>query len=449
MASTPLISKASTTIIYTCNDCFYKSDNQLKFDKHICYKKEINRAEYIAMHQKIDILSIENNHYINVINEQDTKITTLENIIKKFSNNPSIISNMSQKDVVSKSLQTDTIKSISIASQTSSQTSLQTSSQTSSQISKDIESIQADSFKSAKDSLQNTDKVSNTDVLSIKKPSQQRKDDNVLNQKQDTNSPKQEPLDQYDNKKNVFRTVRGIELRDPYTDEEFNNIVNTVDNKEIEHNADSYNMTLDECENRINTLMNSIKEQKQYASELRELRYIRLRMFKFLQLPQYTDFLKKHIENMRDIFSARMDNKKIPSIIKTRLLLPLELRLLEIKGYESIPIDTNEVSLLKTYLRYKWGFDKLLKPFDKERIINLYGCYNIALFNVADYIKIILPNKYGLNNLIYLDVPKSANEDPFSFYYLDKVNKANDGIDVRHWAIHNVKIQTPKNLNDW
>ena len=138
---------------------------------------------------------------------------------------------------------------------------------------------------------------------------------------------------------------------------------------------------------------------------------------------------------MRDIFSARMDNKKIPSIIKTRLLLPLELRLLEIKGYESIPIDTNEVSLLKTYLRYKWGFDKLLKPFDKERIINLYGCYNIALFNVADYIKIILPNKYGLNNLIYLDVPKSANEDPFSFYYLDKVNKANDGIDVRHWIM--------------
>ena len=241
-------------------------------------------------------------------------------------------------------------------------------------------------------------------------------------------------MEQYD-KKNVFRTVRGIELREPCTEEEFNRIVKTVDAKEIEDNSELYNMTHQDCEERINTLMTAIKGQKQYASELRELRYVRLRMFKFLQLSQYIEFLRQHIENMKEIFTARMDSKKIPGILKSRVLLPIELRILEMKGYESIPIDTNEVSLLKTYLRYRWGFSKILKPFDKDRVINLYGCYNIALFNVADYIKIILPNKYGLNNLIYLDVPKSTNDDPFSFYYLEQINKTNDAVDVRHWIM--------------
>ena len=60
MASTPLISKASATVIYTCNECFYKTNDKCKFDQHICYKKEINRAEYISMRQQIDILSLEN-----------------------------------------------------------------------------------------------------------------------------------------------------------------------------------------------------------------------------------------------------------------------------------------------------------------------------------------------------------------------------------------------------
>jgi len=185
--------------------------------------------------------------------------------------------------------------------------------------------------------------------------------------------------------------------------------------------------------------MLSIQNQKQYASELREMRNVRLRMFKFLQLPQYIDFLKKHVEGMRVIFSNRMDGKKIPGIIKTRLLLPIELRLLEMKGYETIPLDTNEISLLKKFLRYRWGFSKELKIFDKDRIINLYSCYNIALFNVADYIKIILPNKYGLNNLIYLDVPKSTVDDPFSFYYLDQINTAKETggetVEIRNWIM--------------
>ena len=133
---------------------------------------------------------------------------------------------------------------------------------------------------------------------------------------------------------------------------------------------------------------------------------------------------------MKEIFQSRMEPRKINGLIKNKVLLPLELRFLEYNGYEAVEIDTNEISMLKKLLRYRLGFTKQHTVFDKENIINLYNSYNISLFNVIDYIKIILPNKYGINNLIYLDIPKSQSEDPYSFYYLEQINDKN-----RHWRM--------------
>ena len=77
---------------------------------------------------------------------------------------------------------------------------------------------------------------------------------------------------------------------------------------------------------------------------------------------------------------------------------------------------------------------KTYEVFNRDDIFTLYSTYNISLFNVVDYIKILIPNKYGINNLIYLDVPKSTIEDPYSFYYLEQINGNNeieDGLQIR------------------
>jgi hypothetical protein len=240
-------------------------------------------------------------------------------------------------------------------------------------------------------------------------------------------------MGEQEHKKVVFRSIRGLEVRDEYTEVEIHKMYERVKLKEMEENGDLYSLQQSECEEKMTSLMNAIRTQKQYAPELRELRYIRLKLMKFLQLPQYVEFLHRHIEQMKEIFLSRMDQKKVKGIIKIRVLLPLELRLIEMKGFETVPLDTDEISLLKQYLRYRWGFGKELKVFDKEQVINLYSCYNIALFNVVDYIKIIQPNRYGFNNLIYLDVQKSIDEDPFSFYYLEQIG--NEGIATRNWKM--------------
>jgi hypothetical protein len=231
------------------------------------------------------------------------------------------------------------------------------------------------------------------------------------------------PTEQTDGKKMVFRTVRGVNIREPYTQKQIKEIEQKVHEKENEDNAELYNTSEIECIDKIKSLMEIIKTQKQYASELRQLRNTRLRLLKFKELSEYTSFLLTHIDEMKDIFTARMDSKKVKGVIKGKLLLPIELRLIEMKGYETFSLDTNEISLMKSYLRYRWGFSKHLNVFNKNHILNLYTTYNISLFNVADYIRIVLPNKYGINNLIYLDVPKSTSDDPFSFYYLEQISE--------------------------
>ena len=236
--------------------------------------------------------------------------------------------------------------------------------------------------------------------------------------------------DENEQKKSVFRMAKGIEIREEYTSDELAAIYNTVETKEMGNDHELYCVTEREITERIEHLMQLVRTQRTYTAELKDLRWLRFKLCKFLSTTQYIQFLESHIVHMKEIFQSRMEPRKINGLIKNKVLLPLELRFLEYNGYEAVEIDTNEISMLKKLLRYRLGFTKQHTVFDKENIINLYNSYNISLFNVIDYIKIILPNKYGINNLIYLDIPKSQSEDPYSFYYLEQINDKN-----RHWRM--------------
>lgn len=230
-------------------------------------------------------------------------------------------------------------------------------------------------------------------------------------------------------KRVVYRAVKGMTIRDEYTDSEWENIYKDVETKETEDEeyAELYKMTEDECIRSIDNLVIQVRTGgRQYVGELNELKSARLKLFKFYNIPQYIDFLREHIDIMKNIMSNRMDNKKVGSVIKTKVLLPLELRLLEYNGYENSIMDTNEISYLKKYLRYRHGFSKNYNVFNLEYILGIFSSYNIAFFNIIDYMKIILPNKYGINNIIYVNVPKANDADPFSYYYLESHDKTNN-----------------------
>lgn len=394
-----LETKACKTLVYTCNECFYCSINTDDFNKHICIKKNIDRHDYIRLKHQLNILEQQQQHYIDVIDAQVIKISVLESIIDKFGRNIN-----QDRGTVAPDQQIKTVEE-----QPDSTTVLVP--------------VTPALNKDPHESIDLPETASVCDAALVNQNKEVIKGDMTV----------VDCEDQQEHKKVIFRSIRGMEIRDESTEAEINKIYERIELKEMEENGDLYSLLQSECEEKMTSLMNAIRTQKQYAPELRELRQIRLKLIKFLELPQYVVFLNQHIEQMTEIFLSRMDQKKVKGIIKTRVLLPLELRLIDLKGFETVPMDTNEISLLKQYLRYRWGFGKELKIFDKEQVINLYSCYNIALFNVVDYIKIILPNRYGFNNLIYLDIQKSIDEDPFSFYYLEQIG--NEGGVTRNWKM--------------
>ena len=194
-------------------------------------------------------------------------------------------------------------------------------------------------------------------------------------------------LSEHDNsekesRKTIFRSVKSMETKDEYTEEEFNKIVMDVINKETSDPclAELYNITEKECRERIKKILELIKTSRQYAGELKQMAYTRLKLFKFLDLSEYKLYLKEHINIIKDILETRMI-KKISGIIKNKVLLPLELRILDYNGYETIILDTSEISLFRKYLRYRYGFEREYHVFQKNEIRLLYETYNVALFN--------------------------------------------------------------------
>ena len=469
-----VIDKASKTVIYTCCDCYFTENDEEKFKTHVCYKTDIDKLKYIEVCNRNSVLEKQNTHYLNVINNQIIKINTLESILAQFTHNQNnTIYNCTQK--VTDSVPTEPkVTEPKVTDSVSTEPKVTDSVSTEPKVTdpmvtepKVTDSVPTapkvtDSVPTAPkvtDSVPTAPKVTEPKVTEPKVtepkvtepkamdsvPTEPKVTDSVSTAPKVTDSVPTEPkatepkvtepkatepkvtepkvTEQTDGKKMVFRTVRGVNIREPYTQKQIKEIEQKVHEKENEDNAELYNTSEIECIDKIKSLMEIIKTQKQYASELRQLRNTRLRLLKFKELSEYTNFLSTHIDEMKDIFTTRMDAKKVKGVIKGKLLLPIELRLIEMKGYETFSLDTNEISLMKSYLRYRWGFSKHLNVFNKNHILNLYTTYNISLFNVADYIRIVLPNKYGINNLIYLDVPKSTTDDPFSFYYLEQISE--------------------------
>lgn len=247
-------------------------------------------------------------------------------------------------------------------------------------------------------------------------------------------------ISQDDSKKSRFRPLvksKGIEFREEYTEEELAEKYTHIIEKERDQNeADElYSFTELQCKERISELVNYIRTSTTYNRELLELKNLRLKLIQFLNYTDHVEFLTNHIEIMKDVLSSRMDTKKVNGVIKSKVLLPIELRWIDYKGYELTVMDTNEISSVKTYLRNRHGFGQKFMKFSTEKIIELYNTYNISLFNIIDYIKIILPSKFGINNLIYLSLPKSTSDDPYSFYYLDEITLNSKDVSCRNWSM--------------
>lgn len=230
-------------------------------------------------------------------------------------------------------------------------------------------------------------------------------------------------------KKEVYRSIKCVNLADEIDDKQIQTNVNIVDDEVkdiIESNFE--NIDINECYKEISLTFDKIKNTRMYTKQLSYIKKLRCKLLGWLNIKEYEDLIFDHIRKLSIIFKTKKyDQKKILKIVSEGLS-PLEMRLTKYGKYYETDIDSEDIERLKVSLEACTIFPKEYKPY--KRGFKRFHNYNLVLFTIKKCIESYLFNRYGFYNLVYINMPNSSDTDPYSFYYLEKL----DG-DKRCWKM--------------
>ena len=219
---------------------------------------------------------------------------------------------------------------------------------------------------------------------------------------------------------NSYRTARGIihliqsEVKNPVDDEEDNE-----DMEAIEDNNEYFT-----------SMFEKLKTTRNYVKIVTDIKNRRLKAFKMMDIETYTDMIKKHYTDLDNIFRSKKFVERKISCIMSKALSSLECRLIGSNININIELDVDEMQTFFTVMKNTNKNEKTYVPYVENDIGFKFHNYGLLLFPMSKIIDLYLNNTLGYNNVIYLPLPKSSKEDPYSFYTLDKISK-----DKRLWSM--------------
>ena len=180
-----------------------------------------------------------------------------------------------------------------------------------------------------------------------------------------------------------------------------------------------------ECKKIIDDNFELIKTNRQYKKFIDVIKNERNKLMSVLVYSEYIEIIKEHISILSSILvDKKYDSKKIKSTLDS-LLTPLEMRLIFFGTYTQTYLDIDDIqkfndSLIK-HIHNNVQSKKEYTTYNLLSIRTYFNTYICAISPIKNIIKSFLLNKYGYNNIIYLKLPKSESDDPYSFYILDKI----------------------------
>jgi hypothetical protein len=231
-------------------------------------------------------------------------------------------------------------------------------------------------------------------------------------------------------KKTTYRSIKGnIKTSEKELGCQLKEHVVEVD-KEIDQIVyNNFDVSYKDITESIEKLFEYIKDNRVYTVSLTSIRKLRKKLLGKITLEEYTILLLDHINKLKVIFSDRKYSiNKIRKIISTTLT-PLDTRLVFYDGYVDINIEIDDVQKFGLALEILTEHKKQFIPYNKNDLFTNIKNYSISLFSIGDCIERCMNNRYGFNNIIYIDRPNSSSKDPYSFYSLEKVN------DKRYWKM--------------
>jgi hypothetical protein len=176
----------------------------------------------------------------------------------------------------------------------------------------------------------------------------------------------------------------------------------------------------EEYKSEFDQIMDNIKKNRVYSKEVENIR--RKRKFLSLKLnnTEIIDRLNYEAKLLEKVLEEKNTHKKkIADVIMNKFMYPSELRRIMYTNSDQMTIEIDELKNLEACFKTKNCFKKELDVFNFGDVSKNLGTYEICLFSLDEFLKMILVNKYGHNNYVYVSLPKSKEDDPFGFYYLE------------------------------
>jgi hypothetical protein len=188
---------------------------------------------------------------------------------------------------------------------------------------------------------------------------------------------------------------------------------------------------------------NLLKTSRVYSKSLTIIKDKRWSVIGNMKYQDYEKLLSSHVSRCENIFSNKgYTTKKVQeNILKS--LNPIESRILGYGNYTQEYIDIDDIETFGTFLKLNLESTREYKPFEINNLINILKNYSLALFQISINISRSLFNVYNVNNVIYIPFIKSQDDDPYSFYVLDKVVK-----EKRYWKQDTRLEQLSQNIID-
>lgn len=222
-------------------------------------------------------------------------------------------------------------------------------------------------------------------------------------------------------RKEYFRVIAGDKAEEK-TEDEIKLVVKNAENELNERGWKYFNFTKEEILNYIDDHFRLyINDRK--VSYLELIKDRRCKLLKFYSLEEYTTLCHSHLKKIENIDGKlKWRNEQVFSL--------LECRLLFLSGYSGKDLSLDEMAMINLGLEYK-RFSSTLKPFNKMDFYKKLQTIDLAYCSLPTILRMELVKPDGLRNLVFTNSNlKQKLDDPFTYYYLDKVEK-----DKRLWKM--------------
>jgi len=226
-----------------------------------------------------------------------------------------------------------------------------------------------------------------------------------------------------------FRSIgKVIDLKEEPSDKVINDKIIAIENK-INEIKNMYKEQIISSEIIFGECFKSILKNKTYTKELNLIKITRLKLIEMLSQEDYIKLLQKHVTKLENICKEKHYSDKKTSNIITKTLNTLDTRLISYINYHNVPLEMDEIQKFKNSLFFYHYSPPYYETFKPEKIFESFLNIGCGISTIKENIERYLFNKYGFNNIIYVPIKSSTDDDPFSFYVLDKVDKK------RYWKM--------------